>query len=75
LLDVGQRGPNTPEDGPSTKTDDHQELQRQHRAQLLGLGAIALEMHQSGEIDDALLMSLAAEVAETEQQMRLRGPR
>jgi hypothetical protein len=32
-------------------------------------------MHQSGEIDDALLMSLAAEIAETEQQLRLRGPR
>jgi hypothetical protein len=49
-------------------------LEKQHDAQLLGLGAIALEMHQKGEIDADFLMGLAAEVAETEEQLReLRG--
>jgi hypothetical protein len=47
------------------------DLERQHRAQLLGLGAIALEMHQKGSIDEEFLMGLAAEVAETEDELRL----
>jgi hypothetical protein len=51
-----------------------QDLEKQHDAQLLGLGAIALEMHQKGEIDAGFLMGLAAEVAETEEELReLRG--
>jgi hypothetical protein len=54
-----------------TATDDLRELEKQYRAQLLGLGAIALEMHQSGEIDPELLMSLASDVAETEDELRL----
>jgi hypothetical protein len=48
-----------------------QDLEKQHRAQLLGLGAIALEMHQKGKIDEDFLMGLAAEVAETEKKLRL----
>ena len=48
------------------------DLEKQHRAQLLGLGAIALEMHQKGEIDEEFLMGLAAEVAETERELGLR---
>jgi hypothetical protein len=71
LLDVGPRGPNNPEDGPSTTTDRVQELEKQHRAQLLGLGAIALEMHQNAEVDTDYLMDLATEVAETEEELRL----
>ena len=71
MLDVGHRGPNNPEDGPSTTTEELQELEKQHQAQLLGLGAIAMEMHQRGELDADLLMSLAAEVAETEAELRL----
>ena len=47
------------------------DLEKQHRAQLLGLGAIALEMHQKGEIDEEFLMGLAAEVAETERELDL----
>lgn len=54
-----------------TATDETSELEKQYRAQLLGLGAIALEMHQSGEIDPDLLMSLASEVAKTEGELRL----
>lgn len=51
-----------------------QDLEKQHDAQLLGLGAIALEMHQRGEIDADFLMGLAAEVAGTEEELReLRG--
>lgn len=50
------------------------DLEKQHDAQLLGLGAIALEMHQKGEIDADFLMGLAAEVAGTEEELReLRG--
>jgi uncharacterized small protein (DUF1192 family) len=71
LLDVGHRGPNTPEDGSSDKTEDLQELEKQHGAQLLGLGAIALEMHQNDEMDAELLMSLAAEIARTEAELKL----
>jgi hypothetical protein len=51
--------------------DQGQELEKQHRAQLLGLGAVALEMHQKGEIDADFLMDLAAEVAVTEKRLRL----
>jgi hypothetical protein len=47
------------------------DLEKQHSAQLLGLGAIALEMHQKGEVDADFLMGLAAEVAETEEELRL----
>jgi hypothetical protein len=73
LLDVGRRGPNNPEDGTSPTTE-LRDLEKQHRAQLLGIGAIALEMHQSGEIDADFLMGLAAEVAETEEELHeLRG--
>jgi hypothetical protein len=71
LLDAARRGPNNPEDGSSTTTDEVRDLAKQHRAQLLGLGAIALEMHQNGEIDTDFLMGLAAEVAETEDELRL----
>jgi hypothetical protein len=44
-------------------------LERQHQAQLLGLGGLALEMHQRDEIDSAKLMKAASEVAETEQEL------
>jgi hypothetical protein len=71
LLNVGRRGPNDPEDGSSTTTEELQELEKQHRAQLLGLGAIALEMHQKGEIDPDFLMDLAGEIAKTEDELRL----
>jgi hypothetical protein len=52
-------------------TDELQELEKQHQAQLLGLGAIALEMHQKGEIDSNLLTDLSSEVAKTESELRL----
>jgi hypothetical protein len=52
-------------------TQDLRDLERQHQAQLLGLGAIALEMHQKDEIDTTLLMELAGEVAQTEEELRL----
>jgi len=52
-----------------------EEIETLHRAQLVGLGAAALEMHQSGEMDEALLMTLAAEVAETERELEDRAPR
>jgi hypothetical protein len=71
LLSVGRRGPNNPEDGSSTTTDPLPDLEKRHRAQLLGLGAIALEMHQRGEIDADFLMGVAAEVAKTEAELRL----
>ncbi len=71
MLDAGRRGPNIPEDGSSTTTEELQELEKQHQAQLLGLGAIALEMHQRDEIDTDFLMGLAAEIAETERELRL----
>jgi hypothetical protein len=44
-------------------------LERQHRAQLLGLGAIALEMHQEGRMDTEKLMRLASRVAELERRL------
>jgi len=57
------------------------ELERLYHGQLLGLGAMALEMHQSGELDDdagydlrtscATLMRVAAEAADTERQLGL----
>jgi hypothetical protein len=71
LLDAGRRGPKTPEDGSSTETEDLLDLEKQHQAQLLGLGAIALEMHQRDEIDADFLIGLAAEIAETEEELRL----
>jgi hypothetical protein len=55
----------------TTTTGDLQDLEKQHRAQLLGLGAIALEMHQKCKIDTDFLMELAAEVAKTEEELRL----
>ena len=55
------------------------ELERQFQGQLMGLGGIALEMHQRGEFDEgseyqlrtsaATLMRLAAEAAETEREL------
>ena len=63
MLDAGRRGLKNPEDGSSTTTRELHDLEKQHRAQLLGLGAIALEMHQKDEIDTGFLMGLAAEVA------------
>lgn len=60
------------------------ELERQYRGQLLGLGAIALEMHQRGEFDEgseyqlrtsaATLMRLAAEAAATERELEAVRP-
>jgi hypothetical protein len=70
----------------SRTTTDPQldELERQYQGQLLGLGAIALEMHQRGEFDDdsgyqqrtsaATLMRLAAEAAETERELGAARP-
>jgi hypothetical protein len=58
-----------------TTTDYLEGLERQHRAQLLGLGAIALEMHQSGGIDPRRLSRLASRIAETERELELRGSR
>jgi hypothetical protein len=55
----------------SRTTDYLEELERQHRAQLLGLGAIALEMHQSGEVDATRLNRLASRIAETERKLGL----
>jgi hypothetical protein len=52
-------------------TAELQELEKQHQAQLLGLGAVALEMHQQGEIDTDLLMELSSGVAKTESELRL----
>ena len=54
-----------------TTAEDLHALETQHQAQLLGLGAIALEMHQKGKIDTDFLMGLAAEVAQTEEELRL----
>jgi hypothetical protein len=48
-----------------------EDLEKQHRAQLLDLGAIALEMHQKDEIDAEFLMDLAGQFAETEEELRL----
>jgi O-phosphoseryl-tRNA(Cys) synthetase len=48
-----------------------QDLEKQHRAQLLRLGAVALEMHQRGEIDGDDLMRLAADAAKAEEELRL----
>lgn len=71
MLDARRRGLKTSEDGSSTTTEALLDLEKQHQAQLLGLGAIALEMHQRGEIDTDFLMGLAAEIAETEEELRL----
>ena len=66
-----------------TATDSQVELERLYRGQLLGLGAMALEMHQSGELDDdsgyelrtscATLMRVAAEAAETQRRLERAG--
>ena len=58
-----------------TRSDYLEELERQYQAQLLGLGAIALEMHQNGEIHEARLARLAARIAETERELNLGGTR
>jgi hypothetical protein len=60
------------------------EIERQYQGQLLGLGAIALEMHQRGEFDEgseyqlrtsaATLMRLAAEAAVTERDLAAARP-
>ena len=62
-----------------TATDSRAELERLYQGQLLGLGAMAFEMHQSGELDDdsgyelrtscAVLMRVAAEAAETQSKL------
>ena len=62
-------------------TESRVELERLYHGQLLGLGAMALEMHQNGELDDgagydlrtscATLMRVAAEAAETEHKLQL----
>jgi hypothetical protein len=67
-----------------TAAEPHLELERQYQGQLLGLGAIALEMHQSGDLEEgsayqlrsscATLMRLAAEAAETEHELRRARP-
>ena len=64
-----------------TTAESKVELERLYHGQLLGLGAMALEMHQSGELDDdagyelrtscATLMRVAAEAAETERKLEL----
>jgi hypothetical protein len=46
-----------------------QKLQQRREAQILGLGGLALEMHQQGEIDEPLLMDSAAKVAEVEREI------
>ena len=46
------------------------ELERQLQAHLLGFGAIALEMHQSGNLDPAFLMRIAAQAADTERALK-----
>jgi hypothetical protein len=71
VLGGGRRGPNNPEDGSSPTADPMQDLEKQHRAQLLRLGAVALEMHQRGEIDGDDLMRLAADAAKAEEELRL----
>jgi hypothetical protein len=58
---------------PVRTSDYLGELERQHSAQLLGLGAIALEMHQNGEIDEERLTRLASRIAETERELNLRS--
>jgi hypothetical protein len=57
----------------TTANEYMEELALQHQAQLLGLGAIALEMHQNGEIDETRLTKLASRIAETERELELRG--
>jgi hypothetical protein len=44
-------------------------LDEQLQTQLLDLGALALEMHQRGELDPEYLMEVAAEAAETEREL------
>jgi hypothetical protein len=46
------------------------ELEKQLQAHLLGIGAIALEMHQSGHVDQAFLMRIAAQAADTERELK-----
>ena len=50
-------------------TSDLEKLEQTREAQILGLGGLALEMHQRGEIDDSLLMQSAAKVAEVEREI------
>jgi hypothetical protein len=57
----------------ATRSDYLEELELQHQAQLLGLGAIALEMHQRDEIDGERLARLASRIADTERELGLRG--
>jgi hypothetical protein len=56
---------------PQRQPKEVRDLEKQHRAQLLGLGAIALEMHQKDEIEAELPMDLGDQVAETEEELRL----
>lgn len=50
-------------------TADLEKLEQSREAQILGLGGLALEMHQQGEIDDSVLMESAARVAEVEREI------
>jgi hypothetical protein len=50
-------------------SDSLEKLEQRREAQILGLGGLALEMHQQGEIDDALLMESAAKVADVEREI------
>jgi hypothetical protein len=55
-------------------SDSLEKLEQRRDAQMLGLGGLALEMHQQGEIDDALLMESAAKVADVEREIeQLKG--
>lgn len=52
-----------------------EKLEQRREAQILGLGGLALEMHQQGEIDDSMLMESAAQVAEVEREIeKLKNP-
>jgi hypothetical protein len=52
-----------------------QKLEQRREAQILGLGGLALEMHQQGEIDESLLRESAATVAEVEREIeKLKRP-
>jgi hypothetical protein len=56
-------------------TTDLEKLEQSREDQVLGLGGLALEMHQQGEIDDSVLMERAAKVAEVEQEIeKLKEP-
>jgi hypothetical protein len=47
------------------------DLEQRREAQLLGLGGLALEMHQQGRLDETILMETAAKVAVVEEEIGL----